>query len=132
MDAATQAAWDAGPYAKCLRDAKAANEALAAASQARLWDDPEYWFEPHDTTERLSRPTEYTALRRVFFACSGASQRWASWLTRQEMARYSGELAALQETVMSYKVIDMPVKAMSTGQLPLPMTVGTITAGIAV
>jgi len=36
MDAATQAAWDAGPYAKCLRDAQTAKD-TASLSAADLW-----------------------------------------------------------------------------------------------
>jgi hypothetical protein len=123
MDEATAAAWEAGAYARCLRDAQAAR-AQQAADAAALWqavfNNPELWLDAEDDAGRQVRPTEAEALKRVFNTCTGAKTVWARWLDARDAALYGTELATLADVVADHRA--RPV------QLPLPAPLGIVAA----
>jgi hypothetical protein len=123
MDEATAAAWEAGAYARCRRDARAAN-AQQAASAAALWDatfnNPELWLDAEDDAGRQVRPTEQLALRNIFNTCTGAKTVWARWLDERDADLYGTQLATLADVVADHRA--RPV------QLPLPAPLGIAAA----
>lgn len=123
MDEATAAAWEAGAYARCLRDARAAN-AQQAANAAALWasvfNNPELWLDAEDDAGRQVRPTEQAALRNVFNGCTGAKTVWNRWLDERDADLYGTQLATLADVVADHRA--RPV------QLPLPAPLGIVAA----
>jgi hypothetical protein len=137
MDEATQAAWEAGAYARCLRDARAAN-AQQAASAAALWNatfnNPELWLDAEDDAGRQYRPTEYEALKRVFNACTGAKTVWARWLDERDADLYGTQLATIESNLPYAAAMTAEEerkaaakaarKAIKESQMPLPAPFG--------
>lgn len=99
MDEATRAAWESGPYAKCLRDAAATREAQRESAE-ELWEecfsDAACWIDPQGDP---LRPTENEAVQRVFWECKGADSEWAGWMAWQERQIYGRELDDLAAVV---------------------------------
>jgi hypothetical protein len=141
MDESTAAAWEAGAYARCLRDARAAN-AQQAASAAALWNatfnNPELWLDAEDDAGRQYRPTEYEALKRVFNACTGAKTVWARWLDERDAEVYGTTLETLEDNVKILAKIKAEqeakaarlaeLKAIKESQLQLPAPLGIAAA----
>lgn len=123
MDEQTAIAWEAGAYARCLRDAAAA-VALHTLSAAELWNsvfnNPELWLDAEDDAGRQYRPTEYEAIKRVFNGCTGAKTVWARWLDARDADLYGTQLATLADVVADHRA--------RPAQLPLPPPLGIVAA----
>lgn len=103
MDEATQASWEAGAFAKCLRDAAAAKAAQAVSARA-LWESvfsvADVWFDPVGDPHR---PAEHEAFRNIFRTCRGAAARWAAWQNSVDREVYRDQLAELAAVVREAK-----------------------------
>lgn len=129
MDEVTQAAWEAGPYAKCLRDAAAARAAQSKTA-AQLWhecfNEPLRWLDPDGERDR---PTETEAIHNVFWACRGASTRWDEWVEARDRVLYSAELTELAEVVETHRR-EAPPRQMPLPLWPQPGWLSALTLGL--
>ena len=128
MDDATLDAWNRGAYAKCLRDAQAAREAMADNARllwASVFGAAETWFDPEPIDYR-TRPTECEAISGIFWQARGASNLWAEWQQARELVLYGDDLDALAMAVESLREKNeatarkAEVRAIRKSQMPLP------------
>lgn len=124
--------YETGVYAKIRRDAAAANEARALSAM-ELWDkifnDASLWFEPD--ADRITRPTEFEALRNVCAQARGARSLYEAWERLQTAELFGEELGTLaanvpdiaaqtaRETAQAARRAEL--KAIRESQLKLPL-----------
>jgi hypothetical protein len=127
--------WEGGIFSKILRESEVARE-QHKASAAALWEsvfgDADKWFDPNPL-DAAKRPTEFQAIKSIFFKARHAQHVWNEWLNMRDESLYTETLDELADNVKVLAVMKAAqeakeerkreVKRIRESQLPLPLGV---------
>ena len=128
--------WDNGIFAKIRREAAAAvaaHQVAASELWASVFGDADKWFDPNPL-DAAKRPTEFQAIKSVFFKARHAQHVWNEWLNMRDESLYTGTLDELADNVKVLAVMKAAqeakeerkreAKRIRESQLPLPAPLG--------